>query len=323
MEDKLTKVMLEIAIERAFKEIELKSKRGIRNLVDLGAHFAKGRFQKDFYNIAQIMLENENSPYYKLVFNIVQNVDHNILKTFGINLGLNSWTYGAKKIRQYEEKKGYNVPWTIIFDFTNPKNDILDYNKIENIINEGKSIGLYSYIFFLDNNENRFKGLIEILKSNKDCAFIVFVNPIILAEEYILELKNIGNILLSINIRDNNPFFDSKILLLKKNKLLFGVHMIYDNNDVKSILNNSWAMDVVNLDCAFAFLIPSLECSEEIVVSINKYIKDAKTNQKYPVFLIDFYKDINHVNKTISQEYYLMEFLPDETFLYTSLLQLL
>ncbi|HAE92634.1 MAG TPA: hypothetical protein DCG60_08345, partial [Tissierella sp.] len=126
MEDKLTKVMLEIAIERAFKEIELKSKRGIRNLVDLGAHFAKGRFQKDFYNIAQIMLENENSPYYKLVFNIVQNVDHNILKTFGINLGLNSWTYGAKKIRQYEEKKGYNVPWTIIFDFTNPKNDILD-----------------------------------------------------------------------------------------------------------------------------------------------------------------------------------------------------
>ncbi|WP_313755633.1 hypothetical protein [Tissierella sp.] len=323
MENKLTKVMLEIAIERAFKEIELKSKRGTRNLVDLGAHFAKGRFQKDFYNIAQIMLENENSPYYKLVFNIVQNVDHNILKTFGINLGLNSWTYGAKKIRQHEKKKGYNVPWTIIFDFTNPENDILDYDKIENIINKGKSIGLYSYIFFLDNNENRFKGLIKIFKSNKDCAFILFVNPIILAEEYLLELKSIGNILLSINIRDKSPFFNSQILLLKKNKLLFGVHMIYDNNDIKTILNDSWAMSVVSLNCAFAFLIPSSECGEEVVVSINKYIKDAKTNQKYPVFLIDFYEDITHVDRTISIESCLMDPFPDETFLYTSLLQLL
>lgn len=313
MQEKLSRIMLETAIDRGLKEIELKSKRGIRNLVDLGDHFAKGRFQKDFYNIAQRMLANEDSPYYQLVFDTVQNVDHNILKTFGINIGLNSWTYGARKIRQYEKEEGHNVPWTIIFDLINSKDNTLSSSKISNIIQEGKALGLYSYIFFLGDNKDKLKELIEIFKSNKDCAFILFIAPILLEEEYILELKNIGNTILSLNIRDKNSIFDRQVNLLKKNKLLFGVHMSYHDNDAKIILNDTWIKDVINLNCTFAFLIPSLECNHGNVDYISKYIRDAKTNQKYPVFLIDFFEDIAHVDKTISVESCLMKILDDGT----------
>ena len=313
MNEKLSRILMEIAINRGLVDIESKSKRGIRNLVDLGDHFAKGRFQKDFYNIAQRMLANENSPYYELIFHTVQNVDHNILKTFGINIGFNSWTSGSKKIRQFEEEKGYNIPWTIIFDFEKSGEAQFTSSNVSRIIQEGKSFGIYSYFFFLGDNKDKFKELIEIFKSERDCAFILFVNPSILEEESILELKNIGNTIVSINIRNSSSYFNPKMDLLKKNKLLFGVHMVYYDEDTKAILEDNWIENVIKLNCTFAFLIPSADCSGKNIELTSKYVRYAKTSQKYPIFLIDFYEDIAHVDKTISGESCLMELLKDET----------
>lgn len=313
MNERLSKILLEIAIDRGLVEIESKSKRGIRNLIDLGDHFARGKFQKDFYNIAQKTLANEDSPYYELIFRTIQNVDRNILKTFGINIGFNSWTYGAKKIRQYEKEKGCNVPWTIVFDFTKSVEDKLNSSKLSNIIKEGKDIGIYSYIFFLGDNKGKFKELIELFKTNQNCAFILFINPSILEEESALELKNMGNSIISLNIRSANSDVNSKIDFLKKNRILFGVHMVYYNYDTKIILKDDWINDVINLNCTFAFLIPSSECNNKNIGLISKYIKDTKTNQKYPIFLIDFFEDIAHVNKIVSTKSCLIKILNDET----------
>ncbi|WP_353095189.1 hypothetical protein [Tissierella praeacuta] len=313
MNEKLSRILLEIAIDRGLVEIESKSKRSIRNLIDLGDHFAKGKSQKNFYNIAQKVLANENSPYYELIFHTVKNVDHNILKTFGINIGFNSWTYGAKRIRQYETEKDCNVPWTIVFDFTKSVEDKLSSSKLFNIIKEGKDIGIYTYFFFLDDNKDKLRELIELFRLNQNCAFILFVNSNILEEESISKLKNIGNSIISINMKGGNSDFNSKIDFLKKNKILFGVHMIYYDNDTKTILKDDWINDVISLNCTFAFLIPAFECNNKNVDLISKYIKDTKTNQKYPIFIIDFFKDIAHVNKIISTESYLIKILNNDT----------
>ncbi len=313
MHEKLSRILMEIAINRGLVEIETKSKRGIRNLVDLGDHFAKGRFQKDFYNLAQKILANENSPYYELIFNTVENVDHDILKTFGINIGFNSWTSGANKIRQYKEEEGYNIPWTLIFDFEKSEEDKLSPSKISKLIQEGKTLGIYTYFFFLGDNKDKFKELGEIFKSETDCAFILFANPSILEEELVLELGNIGNTIISLNMRSSSSHFNEKVELLKKNKILFGVHMTYYDEDTKSILEDKWIEDVISLNCTFAFLIPSFDCNEKNIELISKYVRYAKISQKYPIFLIDFYEDLAHVDKTISEESCLLELLKDKT----------
>lgn len=313
MNEKLSRILMEIAINRGLVEIETKSKRGIRNLVDLGDHFSKGRFQKDFYNLAEKILANENSPYYELIFNTVENVDHNILKTFGINIGFNSWTSGANKIRQYKEEKGYNIPWTIIFDFEKSGEDKLNSSQISKLIQEGKTLGIYTYFFFLGDNIDKFKELVEIFKLEIDCAFILFANPSILEEKLVLELKNIGNTIISLNIRSTSSNYNQKMDLLKKNKILFGVHMTYYDEDTKFILDDNWIADIVKLNCTFAFLIPSSDCKKKNIELISKYVGYAKTSQKYPVFLIDFYEDLTHVDKIISEESCLMEILKDKT----------
>ena len=50
-------------VKRALKEMKENPDRGIRNLVDMTLQFSDERFQKDFFAMAQTMLQNKNSAY--------------------------------------------------------------------------------------------------------------------------------------------------------------------------------------------------------------------------------------------------------------------
>ena len=63
---KITYAMIEVAIEKGMCDIEDNTRRGIRNLVDLGSNLSQGRFYEDLFRMAQQMLSNENSPLYDL-----------------------------------------------------------------------------------------------------------------------------------------------------------------------------------------------------------------------------------------------------------------
>lgn len=77
--------MIETAINKGIRDMKDDPKRGIRNLVDLASHFASSSFQRNTLKLMQNMLSNLNSPYYDIVSYLVSNVDHDIIKTFGIN----------------------------------------------------------------------------------------------------------------------------------------------------------------------------------------------------------------------------------------------
>jgi len=76
---KVTYAMVEVAIDRAIRDIEENPTRGIRNLVWLLAHLSTGQFLQNFLNTIRQMLTNQNSPYYYLTRHVVRNVDHRLL----------------------------------------------------------------------------------------------------------------------------------------------------------------------------------------------------------------------------------------------------
>lgn len=69
MEKSMSRFLVETVVKKALKSIKDSPERGIRNLVDMGLQFSEGRFQKNFFTVAQTMLQNENSAYYSLVRN--------------------------------------------------------------------------------------------------------------------------------------------------------------------------------------------------------------------------------------------------------------
>lgn len=315
MHQQVMRVMIESAIDQGLYGLKTDLKRTVRNLTDLGDYFAKGRFQKDFFKISQKMLANENSPYYELISDMVNNVDHNIIKNFGINIGLNSWTDGAKKIREYEKKNGYNVPWAIVFDFQNQVENPLTVPEIIDIIKQGKEIGIYSYLFFTGCETAYIDDLLEVIVQNPECAFIIYTHYNYLTEKHVHRLRKYGNAIISIYMDDFNicPGFIQAMEILLENKCLFGVHINYDNHNADVILDDKWIEQIKKLHCTFAFLIKAEWCSQEKERAITSYIKNAKTNQKHPVFLVDFYKDIEHVDRVISTEPCFFRILQDGT----------
>ena len=95
----MNRILVEGTIRRTLKSMKESPERTIRNLVDLGLNFSNGRFQTRFLKAAQEMLHNQKSAYYSLVKHVAASVDHDLLTTFGVNLGYNSCTLGAKRIR--------------------------------------------------------------------------------------------------------------------------------------------------------------------------------------------------------------------------------
>lgn len=106
MEQSVSRVLVEMAVKTALKNIHDSPERGIRNLVDMALQCAEGRFQHSFFATAQTMLQNEDSAYYELVRDTVAHTDPGRLYTFGMNLGYNACTVGARHIRENEKKLG-------------------------------------------------------------------------------------------------------------------------------------------------------------------------------------------------------------------------
>lgn len=75
MEKNISGMLVETVVKKALKNIKDNPERGIRNLVDRALQFSSGRFQKNFFAVAQAMLQNENSAYYGLVRDTVAYAD--------------------------------------------------------------------------------------------------------------------------------------------------------------------------------------------------------------------------------------------------------
>ena len=120
MENSMSRILIETTVRQTLKGLQDDPKRSIRNVVDMALHFSDGRFQSRFFRTAQTMLEHEDSAYYVLVEDAANHIDQEHLVTFGMNLGYNSCTWGAQRIRTNEAQLGFNIPWTVLFLMEEP-----------------------------------------------------------------------------------------------------------------------------------------------------------------------------------------------------------
>lgn len=97
MKKDIKRKLVEITLKNALKSADDSPKRAARNLVDLSVCLAAGPLQKHILRTAQDMLENEESAYYALLSDTIENVSHEILTNLAVNFCYNSCTAGAKK----------------------------------------------------------------------------------------------------------------------------------------------------------------------------------------------------------------------------------
>ena len=108
MGNDISRILIETVVRKTLRDMKDSPERSTRNLVDMALHFSSGHFQREFFEMAQEMLQNEHSAYYSLIQDVVSSADTDQLVSFGPNLGYNSFVTGAKTIRDEEAREQFN-----------------------------------------------------------------------------------------------------------------------------------------------------------------------------------------------------------------------
>jgi len=309
MDNTATRIVIETVVKKTLREIKDSPGRSIRNLVDMALHFSNGRFHRSFFEMAQTMLQNENSPYYGLIEDIACNVDSERLTQFGMNLGYNSCTVGAKMIREIETKEHYNIPWTISLKL----DPLYFYDHTQEyvaLVSQGEKIGVYTWLLFPT------KGAVDYLplvQEHPDSAFILFCKPRDITLSFLDCVSECGNLMLAVHYEEAAA---DACELLRTAMLLYSVYFNYTENDGKAITGGELFSSIQQLHPAFTILLADSGCPDAVRQTVYEAVKQARNQQLYRTITMEAACDSSFIDSVISSEACLAGFDP-EGYLFT------
>lgn len=292
MDHSTNQSIIETTVNNAIKRIQNDPERSIRNIVDMALMFSNGRFQKKFFEIAQHMLENENSSFYSMIPSVIANVDSKRITTFGINLGYHSCTKGARIIRKTEEE-GYNVPWCIALEL---KQTIYHQEKESyfSLIEQGQTLGIYTWFI---NPFSNMLATLELAEHFSDSAFIIICKPTDISETLLDEFSEIYNVFFALNYEDG---IENACTLLRKRKFLFSIAYKYQKDDIANILNHSFLYDFSSLHSIFSIFYADSDCPHETRKQVYDYVQRMRFEQCFQTIPFDLIYDIQLIDEIIS-----------------------
>lgn len=293
MKKSMSRVLVETVVKKALKSIKDSPERGIRNLIDMASQFSQGRFQKNFFEVAQTMLQNENSAYYGLVREVVAHTDTDRLFTFGMNLGYNSCTEGARQIRENEKKLGCNIPWTVLLQ-VDTQQFAENRHKYSRLIREGERLGIYTWMLFPTEQPQE---LFSLVKDYPDSAFFIFCEAKDISSAFIEEAAECKNLMLVIRYGES---VDDICGALRERGLMYSVWYQYSWKDTEIIINGDLFSSTQQVSPAFTVLLPEESCPEEVRCLAYQETKRARSEQNFRTITWELQRDNCLIDTIIS-----------------------
>ena len=293
MRKNIKRILIETTIRKTIQDIKLSPEKSIRNLVNKALTYSKGRSGQRFFGTAQEMLLNEKSAYYDLIKDTIHYVDTDKLVNFGMNIGYNSCTVGAKTIRELNDTEQFQIPWnlslTIDYDtFSHSK------NHYRTLIAQGMELGIYTWILY---STRIPQGLLSLISEYSDCAFILFCSGENITDELLQEANALNNLMFAI---EYDSHIQTACETLRHGSFLYSVCFPYTEEDAERIMNENFLSYIVRLHPIITFFQANVTCSSETREKVYQFIKDTRTQQVYSTVLMDLILDNQFSNRSLS-----------------------
>ncbi len=289
------------------------------------------------YKKAEEMLLDENSALTKYINRVVDELDKNVLKTTFLNFGYEAMLSGTKIMEDARVREQCNVPWLILMDPTSNCNLKckgcwaseygnrlnLSFDEMSNVIDQGKELGIYFYMYTGGEPLVRKDDLIRICEKHRDCMFVAFTNGTLVDEAFCKELKRVGNLALAISLEGSEGANDDrrgqgvykKVMhsmdLLKENGCLFGTSICYTRENIEDVTNDDFIQMEIDKGVKFSMyfhympvgndaspeLMPTVEQRKMIYRRIRE-IRNMTTGKG--LFCFDFQNDGEYVGGCIA-----------------------
>ncbi|MDD7304982.1 MAG: radical SAM protein, partial [Peptoniphilaceae bacterium] len=201
--EKLETYGLEKLLKYLHKDPEVNLKKAIK----LARKISPKAYKEQIDTIEEAV-NDPNHVYHPYIINLLNNIDSDIFDTFVVNFLLNASLFSEDLKQETRDKYGCNVPWAILLDPTTAcnlkckgcwaseygKNLNLSFDEIDDIIQQGKDIGIYMYIFTGGEPLVRKKDILKLALKHNDCEFLFFTNATLIDDDFaqkMLELKNL------------------------------------------------------------------------------------------------------------------------------------
>ena len=325
------------AFDVVLKNVDKNREKEVCKLIDLMEKYMSDEKLDVNYDRAREMVNNKDGALNKYINRVLDEVDPKVLKTLALNLGFESFLYGTKTIRKMRVKYDCNVPWLILMDPTSACNLHctgcwaaeygnklnLTFEEMDNVVKQGKELGVYFYMFTGGEPLVRKADLIRLCEKHNDCAFLSFTNGTLVDQAFCDELKRIGNLYLAISLegfsevndlRRGNGVF-GKVMnamdLLKQNGLVFGTSICYTSKNCEAVTSEEFVDLMIEKGCRYAMYFHYMpvgnDASLELLPSPEQrtYIKDRireirnMTTGK-GIFTMDFQNDGEFVGGCIA-----------------------
>lgn len=292
----MSRLLIETTVRQTLKGLQENPKRSVRNLIDMALQFSQGRFQSNFFATAHTMLKNENSAYYTLLQDAAAHIETEHLVRFGMNLGYNSCTWGARRIRDNEQKLGFNIPWAVMFSL-NPIHSPDRQEQYHNIITEGESLGIYAWMLF---PEGLAPGeLLALPKRHPDSAFFLFCPSGTVDAAFVRAAEELYNLMPVVYL---DEVAGKACLMLREKKLPYSVWFPYAGEEARPILSGELFDRVQHLHPVFTALLPRPDCSSATHDSVCRAVEKARNGQLYATVPWDMYADTCRLDEIISDD---------------------
>ena len=202
-------------LEQAFNYVYKDPDKNFIKIMDWADKFSGGGFPTQRAMIREA-ISNPEHPYYPFIHRLVTDIDPHVMKTLVANFFINANLAGWKKQDECREKYGCNIPWAILLDPTSACNLHctgcwaaeygnklnLTYDEIDDIIRQGKELGVYMYIYTGGEPLVRKKDLIRLCEKHNDCIFLSFTNATLIDEDFANDMLRVGNFVPAISLKD-------------------------------------------------------------------------------------------------------------------------
>lgn len=325
--------LAKFGLTKAFNHLYKDPEANLLEAMDWADKFSNGGFANQRAAICKA-ISDPSDPYYPYVRHILNDVDPEIVKTLIVNFFINGNLVGGPIQEELRQKYNCNIPWTILLDPTSACNLHctgcwaaeygnklnLSYDEIDDIIKQGKEMGVYFYIYTGGEPLVRKDDLIRLCEKHDDCVFMAFTNGTLIDEAFADEMLRVKNFVPSISLEGSKEATDSRrgdgvydkavkaMKLLREKKLLYGISCCYTSENYDSITSEAYWDMMIEMGAYFVWYFHYMPVGNDASVELMPnpeqrelvYRRIREQRARKPLFAMDFQNDAEFVGGCIA-----------------------
>lgn len=329
--------LTDLGIKSVLKMLHSNPEKAIPRLLKIVNMVGKKLFPSQLKIINEYM-SGPDKNVYQLVMRALNQLDPDVLDNVLMNFYFNVNVKGWAKQNELRAKYQCNIPWAILLDPTSACNlhckgcwaaDYgnrlnLSYEDIDSIIEQGKELGVYMYIYTGGEPLVRKDDLIKLCEKHDDCIFLCFTNATLIDEQFCQDLLRVKNFIPAISQEGSKETTDFRrsvgvnysvydkiehaMNLLKENGLPFGISCCYTSENYKAVTSPEYIDQIIDWGALFIWYFHYMpvgsDANIELMVTPEQreemYHKVREYRVTKAIFPMDFQNDGQYVQGCIA-----------------------